>query len=219
MKNKILIAPSILSADFSRLGEEIKAVEAAGADWIHVDVMDGNFVPNITIGPLVVRDIRKVTKLPLDVHLMIDDPGKYIDEFAKAGSDMITFHMEACGDPKGLISQIKAHGKKAGASIRPKTGSDVLKDILSDLDLVLVMTVEPGFAGQEFIKAALPKISQLRGLFKKDIEVDGGINSETSRLAVGAGANALVAGNAVFKKKDYRKAIAELKNPPSHMNA
>ena len=210
MKNKILIAPSILSADFSRLGEEIKAV-AAGADWIHVDVMDGNFVPNITIGPLVVRDIRKITKLPLDVHLMIDDPGKYVDEFAKAGGDIITFHMEACRDPKGLIQKIRSHGKKAGASIRPKTGLGILKGILSDLDLVLIMTVEPGFAGQEFIKEALPKISELRGLFKKDIEVDGGINSETSRLALDAGANALVAGSAVFKKEDYKKAIGDLR--------
>ncbi|MBL7069157.1 MAG: ribulose-phosphate 3-epimerase [Candidatus Omnitrophica bacterium] len=211
MKRDIIIAPSILAADFSRLGEEIRAVEAAGADWIHVDVMDGNFVPNITIGPLVVRDIRKITKLPLDVHLMIKEPENYIDEFAKAGSDIITFHIEACRDPKGIISRIKSHGKKAGVSVKPGTGIDTIKGILDSLDLVLVMTVEPGFGGQEFIKDALSKIKELRGLYKKVIEVDGGISGKTSKLVLEAGANALVAGTAIFGKSDYKKTIQELR--------
>jgi len=211
MKTKTIIAPSILAADFSRLAEEIKAVEAAGADWIHVDVMDGNFVPNITIGPLVVRDIRKVTRLPLDVHLMIREPEKHIDEFAKAGSDIITFHIEACKDAQGIISKIKSNGKKAGVSIKPGTGLDTIKGILDNLDLVLVMTVEPGFGGQEFMRDTLSKIKELRGLYKKDIEVDGGINARTSRLVLEAGANALVAGTAIFAKGDYKKAITQLR--------
>jgi len=211
MGRKILIAPSILSADFSRLGEEVKKIETAGADRIHVDVMDGNFVPNITIGPLIVRDIRKVTRLPLDVHLMISEPEKYIDDFAKAGSDIIIFHIETCRDPKGLIAKIKSHGLKAGASVKPKTDINSLDDILSDLDEVLIMTVEPGFGGQEFIKDALPKIKKLRESYKGDIEVDGGINGETSKLVIEAGANALVAGTAVFGKDDYKKAIRELR--------
>lgn len=211
MEQKILIAPSILSADFSRLGEEVKAVENAGADWLHIDVMDGHFVPNITIGSLVVRDVRKVTKLLLDVHLMISEPEKYIDDFAKAGSDLVTFHIESCRDPKALVSKIRSHGLKAGASIKPKTSLEMLNSVIEDLDLVLVMTVEPGFAGQAFIKDALSKIRKLRGYYKGDLEVDGGINDETSRLAIEAGANVLVAGTAVFGKRDYKEAIQKLK--------
>ena len=207
MEQKILIAPSILSADFSRLGEEVKAVENAGADWLHIDVMDGHFVPNITIGSLVVRDVRKVTKLLLDVHLMISEPEKYIDDFAKAGSDLVTFHIESCRDPKALVSKIRSHGLKAGASIKPKTSLEMLNSVIEDLDLVLVMTVEPGFAGQAFIKDALSKIRKLRGYYKGDLEVDGGINDETSRLAIEAGANVLVAGTAVFGNRDYKEAI------------
>jgi len=208
---KILIAPSILSADFAKLGEEIKAVEAAGADWIHVDVMDGHFVPNITIGPLVVKSIRPVTKLALDVHLMIKEPLKYIESFAKAGSDIITFHVESDGDPKEIIRLIKSFHKKAGVSIKPKTDLASIKDILHMVDMVLVMTVEPGFAGQGFIFDALPKIEELKKVFKKDIEVDGGINAMTARDAVKAGANVLVAGTAVFGEKDYKEAIKNLR--------
>lgn len=211
MKRKILVAPSVLAADFSRLGEEVRMAEAAGADWLHVDVMDGRFVPNLTIGPLVVRSIRKETRLPLDVHLMIEDPGRYIDDFAEAGSDIITFHIESCEDPASLVSRIKSHGLKAGASIKPKTGIKMLDPIIHDLDLVLVMTVEPGFGGQEFIKEALAKIEKIRGYYKKDIEVDGGINPDTAKLAIEAGANILVAGTAVFGKDDYRKAISEIR--------
>lgn len=213
MKRKILIAPSMLSADFSKLGEEVKAAEAAGADWLHIDVMDGHFVPNITIGPLVVKDIRKITTLPLDVHLMISEPEKYIDQFVKAGSDIITFHIEACKDPKALISMIRSQGLRVGASIKPKTDLNLLDSVIRDLDMILVMTVEPGFGGQEFIKDTIPKIKRLKEYYKGDIEVDGGINGQNSRLVIEAGANILVAGTAVFAKGDYKKAIQELKTP------
>ncbi len=211
MEKKILIAPSILSADFSRLGEEVKAVENAGADWLHVDVMDGHFVPNITIGPVVIKDIRRKTQLPLDVHLMISEPEKHLPAFMDAGSDIITFHIEACNDPKKLISKIKSQGIKAGVSLKPKTGLDGIKDILNSLDLVLVMTVEPGFGGQGFMKDVLPKIKELSSIYDGDIEVDGGINGDNSKSVLDAGANILVAGTAVFGKEDYKKAIQELK--------
>jgi len=208
---KNIIAPSILSADFSKLGQEIRDIEKAGADWIHVDVMDGHFVPNITIGPAVVRSIRPVTRLPLDVHLMIKNPGKYIESFAKAGSDIITFHSEVEEDPKEVIKLIKYYNKKAGISIKPGTGIGPIKKILPMVDMVLVMTVEPGFAGQGFISDCLPKIERLRRIFKKDIEVDGGINLETSRDCRAAGANALVAGSYIFGSKDYSAAIKKLR--------
>jgi len=211
MNKKVLIAPSILAADFSRLAREVEAAEAAGADWLHVDVMDGHFVPNLTIGPLVVRDIRKATGLPLDVHLMIKDPDKYVEAFAKAGSDIITFHVEACKDPKSLVKKIKSYGIKAGVSIKPKTGVDVLNDVIDDADLILVMTVEPGFGGQSFIKEMLPKIKDIKSRYKGYIEVDGGINRDTAGLALEAGANVLVAGSAVFGKGDYKDAINELR--------
>jgi ribulose-phosphate 3-epimerase len=208
---KTIIAPSILSADFSRLGQEVRDVEKAGADWIHVDVMDGHFVPNITIGPLVVKGIRPVTKLPLDVHLMIKEPARYVESFAKAGSDIITFHCEAEDDPKEVIKLIKYHKKKAGVSIRPKTDVKKIEALLPMVDMVLVMTVEPGFAGQEFIFDCLGKIKELRKIFKKDIEVDGGINDMTARDVIANGANALVAGSYIFSSKDYSAAIKRLK--------
>ena len=209
--NKILIAPSILSADFSRLGEEIKDVEKSGADWIHVDIMDGHFVPNLTIGPVVVKAIRPVTRLPLDVHLMIENPEKYIESFAKAGADIITFHIESQGDPKEVIKLIRYFNKKVGVSIRPKTDLKAIEQISSMIDMVLVMTVEPGFAGQQFILDCLPKIENLRKIFKKDIQVDGGINESTSREAISSGANVIVAGTAVFGAEDYAKAIKNLR--------
>ena len=209
--NKILIAPSILSADFSRLGEEIKDVEKSGADWIHVDIMDGHFVPNLTIGPVVVKAIRPVTKLPLDVHLMIENPEKYIESFAKAGADIITFHIESQDDPKEVIKLIRYFKKKVGVSIKPKTDIKTVEPILSMVDMVLVMTVEPGFAGQEFILDCLPKIENLRKIFKKDIQVDGGINESTAAEVRSSGANVIVAGTAVFGTKDYGEAIRNLR--------
>ncbi|MFA5146393.1 MAG: ribulose-phosphate 3-epimerase [Candidatus Omnitrophota bacterium] len=209
--NRILIAPSILSADFSKLGQEIKDVEKGGADWIHVDVMDGHFVPNITMGPLVVRSVRPVTKLPIDVHLMIKNPERYIESFAKAGSDIITFHIEAEGDPREIIRLIRYYKKKAGVSIRPKTDLGPIKAILAMVDMVLVMTVEPGFAGQEFMPGCADKIAELRKMFRKDIEVDGGINEMTAKEVVAKGANVLVAGSSVFGTKDYASAIRKLR--------
>ena len=208
---KILIAPSILSADFSRLAEEIKAVENSGADWLHIDVMDGHFVPNITIGPVVVKSIRPVTEMPFDVHLMIARPREYIESFAKAGSDIITFHIEAEDDPIEIIRLIKYFKKKAGVSIRPKTDISVIEKILPMVDMVLVMTVEPGFAGQSFMYDCLPKVTSLRKIFAKDIQVDGGLNDLTVSDAIKAGANVIVAGSSVFGAKDYAGAIKKLR--------
>lgn len=208
---KKIIAPSILSADFSILGQEIKDVERCGADWIHVDVMDGHFVPNITIGPLVVKSIRPITKLTLDVHLMIKEPEKYIESFAKAGSDIITFHSEIEDDPREVIKLIKYYKKKVGISIRPKTDIKKIEGVLSMVDMVLIMTVEPGFSGQDFIFDCLGKIEELRKIFKKDIEVDGGINDMTAQDCFKSGANALVAGSYIFGAKDYALAIKKLK--------
>ena len=208
---KILVAPSILSADFSRLGEEVRAVEEAGADWVHIDVMDGVFVPNITIGPLVVRSIRKQTKLFFDVHLMIDDPGRYVEEFAAAGSDLITFHVEACASPGKTISRIRSCGKKVGVSIKPGTPVTALDGLLDKVDMVLLMTVEPGFSGQAFMDEVLKKTKDLRGRFSGYLQVDGGINAQTAPKAIEAGAGVLVAGTAVFGEKDYEKAIRDLR--------
>lgn len=217
MKN-IIVAPSILSADFANLEKDIKKIEHAGADWVHVDVMDGRFVPNITIGAPVVKSIRKITKMPFDVHLMIIEPIKYVEDFAKAGSDFITIHAEACEDNlEETIDLIKSFRIKAGVSVKPNTPVAVLKKVLHKIDLVLIMTVEPGFGGQSFIMDCLPKISEVRELIEKEnlrhiyIEVDGGINAETAKLATSAGANALVAGNYVYSADDMPKAIEALK--------
>ncbi|QVY63242.1 ribulose-phosphate 3-epimerase [Cytobacillus gottheilii] len=212
----VKIAPSILSADFARLGEEIKDVEAGGADYIHVDVMDGHYVPNITIGPLVVEAIRPITDLPLDVHLMIEHPDQYIEAFARAGANYITVHVEACTHLHRTIQLIKSYGVKAGVVLNPATPAEMIKPILEDVDMVLLMTVNPGFGGQKFIPSVLPKIKAIRnwadelGLDLK-IEVDGGVNEETAKLCVEAGANVLVAGSAVFNEKDRAKAIAALR--------
>ena len=211
-----IIAPSILSADFTRLGEEIKAVENAGAGWLHLDIMDGHFVPNITIGPPVIAGIRKVTKLTLDVHLMIEDADAYIPEFAKAGADIITVHQEACRHLHRTIHLIKSLGKKAGVVVNPATPVHTLKDIVADVDLVLIMSVNPGFGGQSFIPGALGKIAEARRMLKEcnsaaEIEVDGGVTRDNARDIARAGAGVLVAGNAVFKSGDYAAAIKALK--------
>ena len=214
--DRIRIAPSILASDFSRLGDEIRAAEAAGADSIHVDVMDGRFVPNITIGPMVVAAVRKVTKLPLDVHLMIVEPERYVDAFAEAGADLLTVHAEATPHLHRLVQHIRSLGKRAGVALNPHTSLQPLDVILPDLSLVLVMSVNPGFGGQQFIEAVVPKIRALRDEITRrrlnvDIEVDGGITPETARIVVDAGANVLVAGSSVFKAPDYRQAIAALR--------
>ncbi len=215
MNNK-MIAPSILSADFSRLGEEIKAVESAGADVIHIDVMDGHFVPNITIGPLVVDAVRKVTGLPLDVHLMIADADRYIEDFANAGADWITVHVESCPHLHRTIHQIRSMGKKAGAVLNPATSLTTLDQILPDLDLVMLMSVNPGFGGQSFIEASLDKIRALRKMLvnidsQAGIEVDGGVSPATIARIADAGANIFVAGSAVYGQSDYQATIGELK--------
>ncbi|MBL7072509.1 MAG: ribulose-phosphate 3-epimerase [Candidatus Omnitrophica bacterium] len=211
MENKVLIAPSILSADFSRLGEEIKLVEKAGADWIHVDVMDGVFVPNITIGPLVVKAVRPLTSLLFDVHLMIDDPVRYVDQFAASGADLVTFHVEACKNSKEVIEKIRTNGKKVGISISPGTPVTAIQDVLDKVDLVLVMTVKPGFSGQSFMAECLEKIGEIRKKYSGYVQVDGGINEETARGAISAGSDILVAGTAVFGEKDYAEAIKKLR--------
>jgi len=199
----IKISPSILSADFSILGDEIKNLEKAGADLIHIDVMDGHFVPNITMGPPIIKAIRKCTKLPFDVHLMISPVEKYIKAFADAGSDIITLHPEATDNLKRAIQTVKSFGKKAGVSLNPKTPISALMDVINDIDLILIMSVNPGFAGQSFMSEVLQKVSELRKMIndkklKIDIEIDGGINFETAPLAVKAGANILVSGTTIF---------------------
>ena len=213
---KIQIAPSILSADFGRLAEEVRSVEMAGADVIHVDVMDGHFVPNITIGPMVVKALRSVTKLPLDVHLMIEFPDRYIEAFARAGASWLTVHVEACSHIHRTINAIKALGVKAGAVLNPATSPSTLEYILADLDLVLVMSVNPGFGGQHFIPSSLDKIKHLRKLLASldhyvPIEVDGGVNSQTIEAVVSAGADICVAGSAIFGSRDYAATIKKIK--------
>ncbi len=209
---KVFISPSILSADFANLERDIKRVENAGADWLHIDVMDGHFVPNITIGVPVVSSINKITDMPLDVHLMIENPQKYIEAFAKAGADILTFHIECGEDVKSTINLIKSFDVKAGLSIKPNTPADVLTPYIDDLDLVLVMTVEPGFGGQKFMSWCAEKIPFIKNIAHKDmiIQVDGGINAETARICTSYGANSLVAGNYIYKSEDIESAIKSL---------
>ncbi len=211
--SKVIISPSILSADFANLERDIKRVEKAGADWLHVDVMDGHFVPNITIGVPVVKSIKKVASIPLDVHLMIENPEKYIEPFAKAGADILTFHYEAVQDVKGIIDLIKSFGVKAGMSIKPKTNAEEVIQYLNDLDLLLVMTVEPGFGGQSFMSDCADKLPIIKQNAKDNliIQVDGGINAETAKICTSKGANSLVAGNYVYNSQDIQKAIESLR--------
>lgn len=209
----IYVSPSILSADFANLERDIKRIEDGGADWVHVDVMDGHFVPNITIGVPVVASIRKVTKLPLDVHLMIENPEKYVEPFVKAGADILTFHYECGTDIKKTIDLIKSFGIKVGLSIKPKTTPDVVFQYLKDLDLLLVMTVEPGFGGQKFMQDCADKIPVIKEKAPENliIQVDGGINAETARICTLYGANSLVAGNYIYKSADIKSAIKSLR--------
>ncbi len=216
MTNRVRIAPSILSADFGRLHDEVKALETAGADYVHVDVMDGRFVPNITIGPLVVEAVKRATSLPLDVHLMIVEPEKYIDDFVKAGANIITVHQETCAHLHRTLQQIRAAGAKPSVVLNPSTSLSTIEEVLSEVSQVLLMSVNPGFGGQAFIPATIDKVRRLRAMIDArglavDIEVDGGINPVTAKQVVAAGANVLVAGNAVFKTPDYRAAIAALR--------
>jgi ribulose-phosphate 3-epimerase len=210
---EIKVAPSILSADFSCLDNEIRKIESAGADMLHIDVMDGHFVPNITIGPVVLKGIRRITKLPLDVHLMIEDPEKFIDNFVAAGSDMITLHIETVSSSKFKVqsSKLKKRGVKLGISLNPNTPLVRIRSALKYVDFVLIMSVYPGFAGQKFIPEAIAKIKSLRAIFKRDIAVDGGINKNAAKEAIRAGANVLVAGSYIFKAKNYDKVIRGLK--------
>ncbi|ERN40796.1 ribulose-phosphate 3-epimerase [Rubidibacter lacunae KORDI 51-2] len=217
-EKQVVIAPSILSADFSRLGEEIKAVDAAGADWIHVDVMDGRFVPNITIGPLIVQAIRPLTRKPLDVHLMIVEPEKYVEDFAAAGADIISVHAEHNASPHlhRTLGSIRDLGKQAGVVLNPSTPLEMIEYVLELCDLVLLMSVNPGFGGQKFIPEILPKIQKLRAMCEERgldpwIEVDGGLKPNNTWQVLEAGANAVVAGSAVFKADDYSAAIADIR--------
>ena len=212
----LLIAPSILSADFSRLGEEIKAVDQGGCDWIHVDVMDGHFVPNITIGPLIVEAARKATKKPLDVHLMIENPDQFIADFRKAGADLITVHVEACHHLHRSLQVIRKSGAKVGVSLNPHTPLSSIEHVLTDVDLVLLMTVNPGFGGQSFIANVMDKIRDLRKEINQRnlpiwIEVDGGIKTDNIAKVAKAGANVFVSGSGIYGQKDYAKTIAKMR--------
>jgi len=212
----IKISPSILACDFANLQSEIKKVEDAGVEYLHIDVMDGIFVPNITLGPCVVSAIRKYSDLFFDVHLMITDPIRYIDDFAKAGADLITIHVESCFDVDAAIDRIKANGKKVGLSIKPNTKPDILKKYIDRVDLILVMTVEPGFGGQSFIEATVDNIKACADMIKEsgrdiELEVDGGVSPKNAHVVKQAGANVIVAGSAVFGSSDIPKTVQELK--------
>ncbi len=216
MTPPIRIAPSILSADFGRLADEIRAVEAAGADWIHVDVMDGRFVPNITIGPLVVEAVRKVTRLPIDAHLMIVEPERYVEAFAKAGADVISVHAEASPHLHRTLQAIRAAGARPAVALNPATGLEAIEYVLGDCEMVLLMTVNPGFGGQRYIDACTEKVRRLRAMADArkqplELQVDGGIKPETIAAVAAAGANVFVAGTAVFGQEDYGRAIAGLR--------
>ncbi|MBU6338828.1 MAG: ribulose-phosphate 3-epimerase [Rickettsiales bacterium] len=215
-QQKTKISPSILSADFAKLGEELSAISKAGADYIHIDVMDGSFVPNITIGNEVVKSLRSHSSLPFDVHLMINNPDNHIKAFADAGSDIITVHAEACINLDRTISLIKSFGKKAGVSIVPSTNENVLDYVMDKVDLILVMSVNPGFGGQSFLNSQLTKIANIRKKIDQsgrliDLEVDGGINHATAKLAVEAGADVLVSGSYIFKSKNYQETISSIR--------
>lgn len=213
---KTLIAPSILSSNFARLEEEVKAVEVAGADWVHVDVMDGHFVDNLTIGPPVVKSIKEISKIPLDVHLMIEKPELTLERYVKAGASGVTVHVEASVDPGATLNLIRKAGARAGITLRPQTPLKAIEPYFEKVDLVLIMTVNPGWGGQSFMSEQLPKIEAVRKWAEKNnpklfIEVDGGINPQTARQCRDAGANVFVAGNAVFRSDDYAKAIKEIR--------
>jgi ribulose-phosphate 3-epimerase len=212
----IKIAPSILSADFSRLGEEIKAVERAGADWIHFDVMDGHFVPNITVGPVVLESVRKVTRMPMDVHLMITDPDKYTPEFIEAGADWVSVHPDTCPDPVKSLKKIRALGARASVAVNPDVSLEQVERLLPHADMFLMMTVFPGFAGQAFIEDVLPKITQLRERIEREklpvlIEADGGIKADNIDRVVRAGAEVIVSGSGIFKTPDYAATIRKMR--------
>jgi ribulose-phosphate 3-epimerase len=214
----VLISPSILSADFLYLHDEIMAIEQTSADFIHIDIMDGHFVPNLTFGPFIIRAIKNITKLPLDVHLMISNPGSYIEAYASSGADLLTIHVESCIHLERTIKQIKSHKIKAGVALNPSTHESVLQYVLKDLDLVLIMSVNPGFSGQNFLPAMLKKIAAVKvmvGQVKNRhclISIDGGINDQTAKLCIQAGASSLVAGSYIFNSSDYQRAVLSLKH-------
>jgi len=214
--NNILVAPSLLSADFTRLGDEVRAVQESGADWLHLDVMDGLFVPNITIGPLVVSAVKKVSKIPLDVHLMIVDPDHYLDDFRAAGADILTVHPEATNHLHRTLTRIRELGMRPGVALNPSTGVEVVKHVLTELDVIMIMTVNPGFGGQTFIRSMLPKVRAIREIIDRSgheilLEIDGGVSPKTAPDLVREGANVFVAGSAVFGHPPYEDAIGKLR--------